>query len=632
MVVSTGDFRSLLSGAFWLVVSAIVVALLYGIGANSSITIAIALQLFPVLMVTRAVRELHQKRDFAATAQTAAFGDPSQQPSAVSAELEGAPLATARTSQPRAPAPSNHLVSDIQAQSSLLMAVTLFDSLFAGLLLLQLEPEQIRMPEDDLVVGIVCLGAAFVWLVLARSFQTIKQQELPEAADLMSAFREAQWGSLIAGAGLMSTSLGSQPVFWATRLLLFWVIVMGTETLVRWLIRMLVPAAPGEPAVAPVQSLAREAIFAAANPVTSLVRTFERRCGVSVRSSWAIAFVGNLTVPLLVLLLLLGWGLTSLVIVETHEWGVRESFGRKAGGPLLPGLHLTLPWPFGRIRTFAVKPVHQLPIGYVEADEELVTNRPRALLWTRPHAKEEFALVLGDGSELVAVNAIVYFKISEVPEEFFDYVYGQSDPEQGLTAYAYRALMEQTRGRTLDDVLAANRAEFARRVVDSVREQAKAARLGLEVVDFALVNLHPPIEAGAEFLEVINAKLDARRRVTEAAGERQVALQDSATRSLKAIATARIEASRRVAGALSEVAEFKSIGQAHQDRPRTLRLRLWIESLENALSDQRLFLIDSALIDAGAEMLLDTRLLDAPRSPALDAPSPFFPTGPKPNE
>ena len=137
------------------------------------------------------------------------------------------------------------------------------------------------------------------------------------------------------------------------------------------------------------------------------------------------------------------------------------------------------------------------------------------------------------------------------------------------------------------------------------------------------LNLHPPIEAGGEYLQVINARLDARRRVTEALGEKQVALLDAQMRGAMAVASARVNGSRRVAGASSEVAEFKAVGQALQASPQTFRLRLWIEAIEDALANQRLFLVDHTLLDEGGELMLDTRPNENTRLPMLDAPTPF---------
>ncbi len=604
MSASTGDYRPLLSGGLWLAGSAAVVASLYGIATGSAISSALGLQLVLVAVAIWAARDLHRKRDFAES-----------QVAGLQSDL-ASPVGEATPSL----SPLPHTV---QTHATVLGGVSAVVGLFGALQLLQQADYDSGMADEYAFFGIVCLAGGFVWLVLARSFQAIREAELPEAPAIASAFREAQWAALIAAAGLIGTALEPSLVFWATRLLLVWVLAICTETLLRLVVTILIPADPPRGSVAPIHLLLREAIFTAANPMTSLIRTCESRGGVSLRSSWAINFIKQSTLPLIIFLMLLCWGLTSLTIVETHQLAVREHFGRVTGGPLGPGLHVKLPWPFGRIRSFDVKPVQQLPIGFVEDDDTTKQDQPRALLWTKPHAKEEFALVLGDGSELVAVNAMVYFKISEDPQEFLDYVYRQAVPDEALIAFAYRAFMEETRGRTLDDVLSANRAAFARRVVDSVKRQTKEARLGLEIVDLALLNLHPPIEAGGSYLEVINARLDARRRVTEAEGEKNVSLLEAQTLGGMSVAAARTDGSRRVAEALSEVSEFKAVGQALPASSRTFRLRLWIEALENALADQRLFLIDRTLLDEGGELMLDTRPQQSIRLPALNGPSPY---------
>ena len=607
MVASTGDYRPLLSGGVWLAGSAAVVACLYGISASSSIAIALGFELVLLALSVWAARDLQRKRDF------------------IESNANRIPLESPPGSTPDRP-PIETLQGAIQSQAMVIGIVAVIVGLFAILQLLQLTPSDDLQIEDGAVLGIVCLTIAFVWLVFARSFQSIRESDFPEAPALSSAFREVQWGALVAATGLMGIAVEPLLVFWVTRLLLIWVMAICAEMILRLLVTLLIPADPNQAAVSPIQLLLREAIFTATNPIASLIRTFENRCGVSLRSSWAISFVRRTALPLLVLLMLLSWGLTSLVIVETHQMAVREHFGRVSGGPLLPGLQWMLPWPFGRIRAFPVKNVRQLPIGFIEADDMSDREHPRALLWTKPHAKEEFSLVLGDGSEFVAVNALVYFKISEDPPEFFDYVYRQAESDEALVAFAYRALMEETRGRTLDDVLSVNRAAFARRVVDSVRQQSQAARLGLDVVDLALLNMHPPIEAGGSYLDVINARLDARRRVNEAEGEKQVALLDAESRGAMAVSSAKMEGSRRVAQALGEVSEFKAVGEALQVAPRTFRLRLWIEALESALAEQRLFLVDHTVLDEGGELMLDTRPFQAGRLRLMDAPSPdLFP-------
>jgi regulator of protease activity HflC (stomatin/prohibitin superfamily) len=603
MVAPAGEHRPLLGAGLWLASTAALLAGLYGVAGDSYIALALALQYLLIAAAAWSVRDIERQRDLATHGGNADAGEPLP---------DGATL----------PVQTRPLHASVQTQAVVLGVVAALVGVVAIVQLLQQSLTASPLEQGGAAFGAVCLAAAFIWLVMARSFASIREADLPEVRPLTFAFREAQWGALFAAAGLIGAAIVPVLALWTGRILLFWIVALCTETLLRLAATIFLPPDPDQPAAAPIHLLLRQALGTAANPISSLVESLEGRCGVSLRSSWAIMFLKRSMLPLVALLALLAWGLTSLAIVETHQMGVRERLGRIDGEPLSPGLHFTLPWPFGRVRAFPVKTVQQLPIGFIEDETPPRKNHPRALLWTKPHAKEELALVLGAGTELVAVNALVYFKIAEDREGFRDYVYRQSQPEEALTAFVYRALMEETRGRTLDEVLSADRAAFAHRLVESVREQSGAAHLGLEVIDLALLNLHPPIEAGGSYLEVISARLDAGRRVTEAEGEKQVALLNAQTSSRSAVAAARAAQSRRVAGALGDVAEFAAIGRAQQDVSQTLRLRLWIEALEDALSDQRLFLVDRTVLDERGELLLDTRRHESVRLPAVDETMP----------
>ena len=381
MVASTGDYRPLLSGGLWLAGSAAVAATLYGIEVARRLPALWVFDIFWSPVATWAARDLHRKEIWRYRQE-------------ILLQLGIDTLMMLGNRYLIEPG----RMSAVQWHATILGGAALIVGLFAILQLLQLTANENRMAHDDTVLGIACLAGAFIWLVLARSFQAIREIELPEALPLMGAFREAQWIALIAAAGPDRSVSGTDAgvlvrpgCYWSgsSRHFAWRVCCDGLATILDS------NRSRRRTSVSPIHLLLREAIFTAANPVTSLVRTFENRCGVSLRSSWAIAFVKNLTLPLLVFLMLLCWGLTSLAIVETHQMAVREQFGKVVGKPLLPGLHMMLPWPFGRIRAFPVKTVQQLPIGYVESDEPPNRDQPRALLWTKPHAKEEFSLVAG---------------------------------------------------------------------------------------------------------------------------------------------------------------------------------------------------------------------------------------------
>jgi membrane protease subunit HflK len=265
------------------------------------------------------------------------------------------------------------------------------------------------------------------------------------------------------------------------------------------------------------------------------------------------------------------------------------------------------------VRRFPVKRISSMPLGFVAGD-----GKPVAYLWSKAHAQEEFALVLGSGTEVVAVDALVYFKIREDPEGFLDYVYHSNNPEEALEGYGYRALMELTRQTTLEEVLSVNRAQFASQLERSIERYSAENRLGLEVVDVPLINLHPPVAAAEAYLDVISAEIDAVRYDAEAVGEKLARIQDAETDSMKIIADAKVRGERRVGIASEESLEFLAVGQAFAVAPEAFKLRMRGDSIAEILGDKRLTLVDPTFTVGEGAMLLDLRQRGAPGDPATE--------------
>ncbi len=451
-------------------------------------------------------------------------------------------------------------------------------------------------------LGILFLAVSCVWLVLARSFHSVTDDELPEARPLMLALRESQWASILASAGLFAQMVWADLDWWIAHVVLAWLLAVAGEQLARLLWAWLGRRGEGSPFLPPLTSFLRQLVFVRGNPVASLFETIELHWGVSFRSSWAIRFVRRALVPTGLMALLMFWGLSSLSMVGPSELGLRETFGRLERHPLQPGLHWKLPWPFGRVLRYEVKRVDAKPLGYIEMDG------PVAYLWTTKHAEEEFALVMGDGTEAVVVNAVLYYKIREDDAGFLDYALQFQNPDDALEGFGYRALMEQTRASTLGEVLATNRYAFTGEIQRLLQQYAEENRLGIEVVDVALFSLHPPIEAAPDYLDVISAQIDAERYVTEAAGERLVRMEEAAAEGAKMVADAKIEEARRVGEAIEESAEFVAVGRAYAVAPEAFELRLRGDVLQEALNNRPVILLDESFTIEPGDFFFDFRL------------------------
>jgi len=464
--------------------------------------------------------------------------------------------------------------------------------------------------QEAVARGVACLAVSCLWLVLARSFQAAKREECPEAFSLAMAFRGVQWATLLTAAAALTGIVWPAADLWAGSAILAWSLALAGEQWAR-LAKMWLGPDQGPEFLPPLRSVLRQIVLERGNPISSFFEAIERNYGLSFRSSWAIRFVRRAATPTVILAALMLWGMTSLTIVGPSEFGIRETLGRIERVPLEPGLHAKLPWPLGRILRFPVKQIVAKPIGFV-AD----SARPAAYLWTKSHAQEEFALVLGNGTEAVVVNAVVYFKIREDEQGFFDYAYGFQNPVAAMEGYAYRALMQQTRHATLKEVLSANRSQFAEHLKDQLRSYCDKNRLGIEIVDVALFSLHPPLEAAADYLDVINARIDAERYRIEEKGSVAAKIEDAAMQSASAIAAAEVDSAKRVGQAMEESGQFVAIGRAYSVAPDAFQLRLRGDTLEEVLGGRPLILIDKTFLGGTGETLLDLRANVQPGDPA----------------
>ncbi len=129
----------------------------------------------------------------------------------------------------------------VQTQKIVLATVALIVGLTALFQLLQQALDAGAREGGSAAFGAVCLAFAFVWLVLGRSLQAVPATDLPEAEQLGFAFREAQWASLVAAAGLMGAMPYPPLVVWTSRVLFAWVLASCIETLLRRIAPILIP-------------------------------------------------------------------------------------------------------------------------------------------------------------------------------------------------------------------------------------------------------------------------------------------------------------------------------------------------------------------------------------------------------
>lgn len=306
----------------------------------------------------------------------------------------------------------------------------------------------------------------------------------------------------------------------------------------------------------------------------------EKNTGITMRSLWSIRLVGKIVPYAAVSIVLLLWGFSGMVKIESNQQGAHYRFGVLQEEALEPGLHMTLPWPFDSVEVYDTKVVKQVTIGY--ASDEDVDN-----IWTETHGTEEYRLLLGGGKELVSINMRIEFVI----ENLHDYLACTSAPESLMQAAAYELITEKTIGTDLATLLTADRVTFLKEFETELVKRAKEYGTGLGIVSVVLESIHPPVEVADIYQEIVNTKIEAQQIITTALGEASVTIIRANSTKAATVQDALMKKIIDIAAANAAVAELKGDIAADNEHGEAYRYYLYLNAIRKAYSGGNIILI-----------------------------------------
>ncbi len=302
--------------------------------------------------------------------------------------------------------------------------------------------------------------------------------------------------------------------------------LLAAELAVRGLLRWFQP--PAEP----MQTRARVDSLLAGLPgwgrggVAEPLRT---HFGLDFSRSWALAFLRRALAPAALLTALACWGLSGVVLLPLDSRGVYERFGRPAA-VMAPGLHVALPWPFGRVRPVEFGVVHGVPLGAemaVAPAEPPPAEGPAPAeadrLWDRPHPAEADWLIAGGGTsgqsfQVMSADIRVLYRTGLTDADALDALYNVAEPDLLVREVAGRTVTRFFAARTLDSVLDERREHMAAELQAALAAALRQDRSGLEIVSVTIEAVHPPAGAAAAYHNVQAAGIIARTAIATETG------------------------------------------------------------------------------------------------------------------
>jgi membrane protease subunit HflK len=267
------------------------------------------------------------------------------------------------------------------------------------------------------------------------------------------------------------------------------------------------------------------------------------------------------------------------VRVNTDEVGIVLRFGEYVR-QLSPGLHFRLPYPIEQVELPKFTRFNRIEIGMRGSSERGTTSAVRDV-------PEESLMLTGD-ENIVDIDFVVIWKINNAP----DYLFNIQNPEGTVKDVAESAMREIVGQSDIEPILTAARAETESKVQQLIQRILDGYGAGIRIVQVQLQKVDPPAQVIDAFRDVQAARADqerlrneaqtyANRVVPEARGEAERILQNAQGYRDQVIAEAKGEADR-----------FQKVLQQYQKAPAVTRKRIFIETMQDVLSNTDKIIID----------------------------------------
>lgn len=232
---------------------------------------------------------------------------------------------------------------------------------------------------------------------------------------------------------------------------------------------------------------------------------------------------------------------------------------------------------------------------------------------TNLRTAESRGQMLTEDENLVSVELQVQYRVDNAR----DYVLNVRNSNEALAYATDSALRHEVGSSTLDQVLTEGRAELAVRVEQRLQRFLVDYGAGLRIARVNVESTQPPEAVQDAFREVQRAREDEQRLKEEAETYRNKVVPEARGRAQRLIEEALAYKQQVVERARGETARFNELLTVYNNAPEVTRDRMYIQALENVLSQTTKVLVDTESSDNMMFLPLD-RLVGRQGAAATD--------------
>lgn len=299
------------------------------------------------------------------------------------------------------------------------------------------------------------------------------------------------------------------------------------------------------------------------------------------------------------------WLLSGFYIVQQGERGVVLRFGENVR-ITEAGLRWHLPYPIERVEKVNVEKVSTIEIGY----------RSHARTGTRAKVPKEALMLTGD-ENIIDIEFAVQYRIKDAAH----YLFNVRDVETTIAQATESAVREIVGNSTLEFALTEGRDQISRSARELLQKILDRYESGIHIVTVETQRAQPPEEVRAAFDDAVKAREDQQRLINEAEAYANDVIPRARGAAARQVEEAEAYRARVIARAEGEAQRFRQVAEAYAQAPAVTRERLYLETMEQVLSNATTILIDQKGGNNILYLPLD-RLVPPPGVPGMLEASP----------
>jgi membrane protease subunit HflK len=270
------------------------------------------------------------------------------------------------------------------------------------------------------------------------------------------------------------------------------------------------------------------------------------------------------------------WIVTSVYLVAPEQQAVVMRFGRVVEPRVMPGIHLSFPWPIDQVTKLKVQQLQRLVVGGDIPDSVLGRTQPLQSQW-----------ITGD-QNIINMRVVVQYSVS-IPA---DYLFQSQDVARAVGAAVESEMARRIATRDVDAVLTTEKAAIQEEVRAASQKRINDYRSGVLLSTINIESVTPPPEAADAFRDVASARADAVRIVNQAEGYSNDVIPKARGEARQLIEQSEAYKEKSINTAGGDAARFTQLEAEYAKAAQVTGDRLYTEAMEQILPRIKKMIVD----------------------------------------